>query len=200
MLAEERRRQILKAIAERGSVAVKELARLFSVSEMTIHRDLNRLAEDGLIEKTFGGALALRESKRETPDDKAEPAQAAPAQGEATCSLCGKEPLGNTRMLILHENDNRLSACCPHCGLILLRRRTRENPHTLATDFISSRTIDATQAFYVLGAETTPCCSPSILTFGRRDDATRFATGFGGRVVDFSIASIGLGDEPTCDH
>jgi hypothetical protein len=29
------------------------------------------------------------------------------------------------------------------------------------------------------------CCSPSILSFSNRDDATRFTQGFGGEVMDF---------------
>jgi DeoR family transcriptional regulator, fructose operon transcriptional repressor len=56
----ERRRQIEILLNSEGSVSVFELSKMFKVSEMTIHRDLNVLDKMGLIEKTRGGAIASR--------------------------------------------------------------------------------------------------------------------------------------------
>ena len=55
---EVRRREILAALAERGAVAVRELARTHGVAAMTIRRDLEALEREGLIERTHGGAVA----------------------------------------------------------------------------------------------------------------------------------------------
>jgi DeoR family fructose operon transcriptional repressor len=61
--ADLRRLQILETIRRRGGATVAELARDHAVSTMTAHRDLGRLARDGLIERVRGGARAL-ESER----------------------------------------------------------------------------------------------------------------------------------------
>ena len=57
ILAENRRKKIKEIILEKNSVKVTELVSLFNVSEETIRRDLNRLKEQDLIKKTYGGAI-----------------------------------------------------------------------------------------------------------------------------------------------
>lgn len=59
MLAGERQRKILEEIRNRGASTISELSKDFSVSEMTIRRDLDRLEQEGLIKRTYGGALSL---------------------------------------------------------------------------------------------------------------------------------------------
>lgn len=58
MLPAERRREILRRAAVRGVVRARDLAKDFNVHIMTIRRDLDALAEGGLIERTRGGAQA----------------------------------------------------------------------------------------------------------------------------------------------
>ncbi len=54
-----RRERIGKYIQEKGAVTVKEVSALFpDVSLMTIHRDLEKLEEEGLIIRTRGGAVS----------------------------------------------------------------------------------------------------------------------------------------------
>src|SRR5690625_126768 len=55
MLPIERQNQIKKLIQEKENIKISELSKNFSVSEMTIHRDLKPLIAEGLIVKTFGG-------------------------------------------------------------------------------------------------------------------------------------------------
>ncbi len=57
MFPAERRRQIAQRVSEQGSLSITELSRVFNVSEMTIHRDLDALENMGLLQKTRGGAL-----------------------------------------------------------------------------------------------------------------------------------------------
>lgn len=57
MLAEERRRRIMQLVEARGSTSVKELSNSFGVTPMTIRRDLEALASEGLVIKTRGGAI-----------------------------------------------------------------------------------------------------------------------------------------------
>src|SRR4051794_15186527 len=54
----ERRDAILRLLLERDSVTVRELTERFQVSTMTAHRDLDALAERGVLRKVRGGATA----------------------------------------------------------------------------------------------------------------------------------------------
>jgi DeoR family fructose operon transcriptional repressor len=56
-----RRAQILERIQRDGGVSVAELARIHDVSPITVHRDLEHLAGEGLVERVHGGARALAE-------------------------------------------------------------------------------------------------------------------------------------------
>jgi DeoR/GlpR family transcriptional regulator of sugar metabolism len=54
-----RRAEILERIQREGSVTLGELVRVYAISNMTAHRDLEQLASDGLVERIRGGARAL---------------------------------------------------------------------------------------------------------------------------------------------
>lgn len=58
MIANERRRKIYDHINRLGAARIAQLVEQLGVSEMTIHRDLNQMAQEGLIEKVHGGAVA----------------------------------------------------------------------------------------------------------------------------------------------
>lgn len=53
---------MIRIITERGSVSVPALVDLFQVSADTIRRDLDRLADFGMITRTHGGAVRLQEA------------------------------------------------------------------------------------------------------------------------------------------
>lgn len=59
MLAAQRQKMILSQVAERGAARISELADSLEVSEMTVRRDLDSLADQGLIEKVHGGATSI---------------------------------------------------------------------------------------------------------------------------------------------
>ncbi len=59
MFSEERQEQIKLELTRQGRVEVPELACRYGVSEHTIRRDLNALAQRGLLQKTHGGAVSL---------------------------------------------------------------------------------------------------------------------------------------------
>jgi DeoR/GlpR family transcriptional regulator of sugar metabolism len=54
-----RRAQILERIQRDGGVSVAELARDLTVSSITVHRDLEQLSRDGLVERVHGGARSM---------------------------------------------------------------------------------------------------------------------------------------------
>ena len=57
MLAIERRNEILAKLLVEGKVIVSDLSRAYNVTEETIRRDLEKLENDGLAKKTYGGAV-----------------------------------------------------------------------------------------------------------------------------------------------
>ncbi|MGC8633176.1 MAG: DeoR/GlpR family DNA-binding transcription regulator [Candidatus Limnocylindrales bacterium] len=57
MMTAERRRQILEVLSTDSRAEVPALAARFGVSESTIRRDLQVLAQDGAVERTRGGAV-----------------------------------------------------------------------------------------------------------------------------------------------
>src|SRR6201984_3468361 len=63
MSAEARRRKILLSLEETGSVRVEDLSERFSVSQVTIRKDLTELEEQGLLQRTYGGAVFSHRSR-----------------------------------------------------------------------------------------------------------------------------------------
>jgi DeoR family fructose operon transcriptional repressor len=55
-----RRAQILERIQRDGGVSVADLARDHAVSPITVHRDLEQLSREGLVERVHGGARVIR--------------------------------------------------------------------------------------------------------------------------------------------
>lgn len=60
MLSEERRRAIVEMLQEDGRVLVRDLAKRFHISLITIRKDLEFLQQSGELERTHGGALPLK--------------------------------------------------------------------------------------------------------------------------------------------
>ncbi len=65
LLAEQRRALILDEVRRRGGVRVQELTRKLNVSDMTVRRDLDALARQGVVEKVHGGAVPVEASTHE---------------------------------------------------------------------------------------------------------------------------------------
>src|SRR6266480_7641444 len=67
MLAPQRQSAILDRVRRAGGVRVSELVGEFGVSDMTIRRDLEVLADRGLVRKVHGGATVLGPGATEEP-------------------------------------------------------------------------------------------------------------------------------------
>lgn len=64
LFREERRQRIVEMVNERSKVLVSDLAALFDVTTATIRGDLRVLEDEGLLERTHGGAISIQ---REDP-------------------------------------------------------------------------------------------------------------------------------------
>ena len=62
MTAKPRREETLKLLERTGILSVGELADRFAVSVVTIRKDLDDLANEGLLQRTFGGAVFSNQS------------------------------------------------------------------------------------------------------------------------------------------
>ncbi|MFD3947303.1 DeoR/GlpR family DNA-binding transcription regulator [Streptomyces sp. NPDC058579] len=74
LLAEQRRALILDEVRRRGGVRVNELTRRLNVSDMTIRRDLDVLARQGVVAKVHGGAVPVAETSSHEPGFEAKSA------------------------------------------------------------------------------------------------------------------------------
>lgn len=162
----QREKIILDEVQRAGSVSLKALAERLSVSSMTVHRDVNKLAAEGLVVKSHGEVLFPVKSKGE----------------DEVCAMCHKPISERTAFLLMLTTGEQKRACCAHCGLMLYAH-VENIWQAMTTDFLHGHMLSANQAFFVMESELTVCCLPSILSFGTEVEAQKFALGFGGRVV-----------------
>jgi len=177
MLPAERKKQIKAWILEKKSIKISYLSEWLGVSEMTIHRDLKPLIEEGLIAKTFGGITLV--------DD-----QPNPKLPIDSCAYCSKQIRERLAYRLILANQEIKQACCAHCGLMLHEQYKEEAVQALCKDFLTETTISAGQGWYVFDTSLDiGCCEPQVLIFGQHKQAEKFVKGFGGEIYNFNEAS-----------
>jgi len=67
LLVAERRRKIVELVNERLSIRVSELSEIFSVTEETIRRDLEKLEQEQLLSRSHGGAVSIEKEATDIP-------------------------------------------------------------------------------------------------------------------------------------
>jgi len=177
----ERQHYILQRLSEERQVKVDELAAALGVSQMTIHRDLNRLVKEGRVRKIHGGAVL--NSADLSSDDK--------------CIICHKKGSNRTPVTLHLAEGQQKRACCSHCGLSAISQLDKQIISALMTDFLYGHRINGVTANYVIGSDVLLDCTPSVLAFERSQDAERFQLGFGGKVYDLAEALRVLKDKMT---
>src|SRR6516225_1819379 len=63
MTAETRRNKIIEFLEDEGNVKVEDLSERFAVSQVTVRKDLAELEEQGLLQRTYGGAVYSHRSR-----------------------------------------------------------------------------------------------------------------------------------------
>jgi DeoR family transcriptional regulator, fructose operon transcriptional repressor len=91
---QKRKQSVLQRLADTGDVDIKELSTALEVSEITIRRDLNRLAADGLLLRTHGGAIKV-----------APPNPPFPFANKAAVNVKAKEAIGRRAAAGINDGD-----------------------------------------------------------------------------------------------
>jgi len=87
LLTEERRERILGTLRREGKVTAADLSRALGVSDDTIRRDLDALAEAGLLRRVYGGALRRAPTNEDYAMRQAEGTEAKEAVAQAAAAL-----------------------------------------------------------------------------------------------------------------
>ncbi len=168
-----RKEEILRLIEE-GCNTAKELAYHFNVSLMTIYRDLKELEEEGRIVRRHGNIQIRKEEDLK----------------DTQCAICGKDVDLRLAFIYILKGGKKVHTCCAHCGLIAYRNMDKDRVDMVITrDFINSNPVNAYSAVYVVGAEASPCCTPSAFVFADKASAEKFSKGFGGYIAEFEEAT-----------
>ncbi|MFC7392035.1 DeoR family transcriptional regulator [Scopulibacillus cellulosilyticus] len=174
MLPIERQKLIKKWIEEQKDMKISELSRRLNVSEMTIHRDVQALIDEGTVVKTFGGITLSPEWKEEE------------RAVHDRCVYCYRKIHERLSVRLIKKDGGMEVACCAHCGLLRLNQLNDSVTQGICYDFLLNTTISVFSASYVVEPELqVGCCHPQILTFGASSHAKRFVKGFGGRYMNY---------------
>ena len=65
MLVAERQQKIVEIVNMRSSIRVSELSDIFSVTEETIRRDLEKLEKEHKLSRSHGGAVSIQQKESE---------------------------------------------------------------------------------------------------------------------------------------
>lgn len=65
MLVAERQQKIVEIVNMRSSIRVSELSDIFSVTEETIRRDLEKLEKEHKLSRSHGGAVSIQQQESE---------------------------------------------------------------------------------------------------------------------------------------
>ncbi|MFN8452367.1 MAG: DeoR family transcriptional regulator [Anaerolineae bacterium] len=167
MLPKARQNLILHWLQEEASLTTDTLVDRLDVSIMTVHRDLDTLARDGLVTKVHGGVTL--------------PEERVGSKLMPTRHLCGMPVPGRTSFTAGRPGD-LFHACCPHCGFLMsaadrrARRRLRPDARLplRAHDERGSCVLRAGQRFRCAACPAC-CASPRATTLfaSRRVSAER---------------------------
>ncbi|WEG13665.1 DeoR family transcriptional regulator [Pullulanibacillus sp. KACC 23026] len=176
MLPYERRERIKALIRTNQTMKIAELSKELGVSEMTIHRDLKPLVEEGIVVKTFGGVSWVRSESKEVSLIN-------------ECVYCRKVINERLAYRLILTNREMEVACCVHCGLLRGQQLGNQVFQAICYDFLRHTTISAHEAWFVTGTTLNlGCCKPQILPFEHRHHAEQFIKGFEGEILSLNEA------------
>lgn len=144
LLPLQRQEEIFRILATRGFASVSELAGEIAVSDMTVRRDLDALAERGRVQRVFGGARVRDQSASEVLyTERLERDRAA------------KEAMARLASTLVRDGDS--IALDASTTAVYLARELRERPVTVVTNsLLVARELGGGGQLIVLGGTYRP--------------------------------------------
>lgn len=153
---------------------ISDLSSTLAVSEMTIHRDLKPLIEEGFVIKTFGG-VTLSNKYKVLPQN--------------ACVYCQQNFNDKLAFRIVLNDGEIETTCCGHCGLLRFQQIHDQINQVMCLDFLLLTTINARRAHFVMNTSLNlGCCQPQVLPFEHKEEAEMFVKGFSGEIYTFNEA------------
>ncbi|PHV72114.1 DeoR family transcriptional regulator [Sporanaerobium hydrogeniformans] len=128
MLALERQKRIIEQIEKEESVKVIELSKAFDVTEETIRRDLEKLEKQGILKRTYGGAVLETSNGKEAED--------TPFNTRVKQNITGKQKIALAVASLLKDNEVVMLDPSTTC-LEIAKRIDKEKHLTVITNSIS---------------------------------------------------------------
>lgn len=133
MLALERQQKIIELIQKEKSVKVVELSKQFEVTEETIRRDLEKLAKQGIVKKTYGGALLVNKGEERDAEDLS-------FDHRIKENITSKEKIGRAIAQLLESHETIVLDSSTTC-LEVAKQLPQDRPLTIITNSVSAMTI-----------------------------------------------------------
>lgn len=143
MLSAERHKKVLEMIMKSGSASVAELSNALSVSIVTIRRDLDRLASQGLIVRTHGGAL-----KKDLETDNVIPEP--PYSEKRRLYVAEKRRIGQRAAELVSDGEVIILDSGSTTFEMAKHLSTKHDLAVITNDLIIARTLAATDDLYVI--------------------------------------------------
>ncbi|KXZ12620.1 hypothetical protein AXI59_05915 [Bacillus nakamurai] len=174
MLPINRQQKMLEWLKQEGVLKISDISERFGVSEMTVYRDVNQLAESNRIIKTPGGITLPSASE----------------QNANQCGYCLRPIQHSYSVQLITASQSVEQMCCIHCAILRYEDKKEEVSHVMCKDFLLQTTITAASAYFLVNAEIDlHCCQPQAIPFSTIDYAKRFQKGFGGVICTFDQAA-----------
>lgn len=125
MLAIERRNRIVSIIQEKNSVMVTDLSKMFGVTEETIRKDLEKLEREGLLKRTYGGAVLNESLNTELP-----------LKYREETNVSGKRAIANKVIEFIEDGDTIMMDSSSTALYIAKELKTRKKNITVITNSV----------------------------------------------------------------
>lgn len=132
MLALERLECIRTLINEKQAIKVHELSELFGVTEETIRRDLEKLEQEGILKRTYGGAMRVKLQEKEDEE--------LPIEWRAKENLLDKTQLAKA-LVQTFKSGEIIMLDASTTSLEIAKALSRKEELTIITNAISIMTI-----------------------------------------------------------
>ena len=106
------------------------------------------------------------------------------------CIVCGMDvtKYPHSRYIVETNDGKKYYTCGVQCGLTLHIRFKEKWKSAMASDLLSNQLFDVFKGFYVYKSTVITDMSPGFIAFKKKQDADKFAKGFGGKVFNYKEA------------